>query len=51
MIPRLKAYAATVPAGSREDGDKAIGGIARRRLFIEQRLPELEPWLADHPEG
>jgi aminopeptidase N len=50
LIPRLRAYGATVPPTSRNEIDKAAGGIERRRLFIDRRLPEIARWLAAHPE-
>jgi aminopeptidase N len=50
IVPRLQAYAATVPPGSRAEVTKAVGAVQRRRLFIDQRLPEVASWLAAHPE-
>jgi aminopeptidase N len=49
MLGKLDAFAATIPASSRGEVVKAQSEVRRRRLFIEQRLPEIDHWLAQHP--
>jgi hypothetical protein len=51
IIPRLNAFARTIPATNRAEIDQAIGAVQRRDLFIRSRLPEIERWLAAHPEA
>jgi len=49
MLTKLAAYAATVPASSRGEVDKAVAEIRFRQEVVGKRLPEADRWLAAHP--
>jgi aminopeptidase N len=49
MLPKLEAFARTIPRSSRNVVSKAESEVTRRRLFEQRRLPEVERWLAAHP--
>lgn len=46
MPDRLAKFAATVPASSRGEVDKAISAIRYRLAVIKDRVPQMERWLA-----
>ena len=49
ILPQLKAFAATVPASTRGEVEKAIATILYQRAIVAKRLPEVDRWLAAHP--
>jgi aminopeptidase N len=48
MIGKLDSLAATVPASSRGEIDKAVAAIRYRTGVIRDRAPEIEAWLKAH---
>jgi aminopeptidase N len=46
MLAKLADFAKTTPASSRGEIDKAAAAISARLSVIEQRLPEVDRWLA-----
>ena len=49
ILPKLTAFALTVPASARGEITKATSNISYRAEIIEKRLPEVDRWLAAHP--
>ncbi|MFL5295698.1 MAG: M1 family metallopeptidase [Phenylobacterium sp.] len=49
MLAKLQAFAATVPASSRGEVDKALASIRYVLAVAEKRLPEADRWIAAHP--
>jgi len=49
MLAKLAAFAATVPASSRGEVDKAVAEIRFRQEVTGKRLPEADRWLAANP--
>jgi aminopeptidase N len=49
MLTKLAAYAATVPASTRGEVDKAVAEIRFRQAVTRERLPEADRWLAANP--
>jgi len=49
VLPKLDAFAATVPASTKGEITKAKSAIGYRLEVIAQRLPEVDRWLAAHP--
>ena len=49
ILPRLQAFALTVPASARGEITKATSNISYRVEIIAKRLPEVDRWLAAHP--
>jgi aminopeptidase N len=49
MLDKLDAFARTIPPSSRNEVAKAQSEVRRRRAFAEQRLPEIDRWIAAHP--
>ncbi|MDB5445989.1 MAG: aminopeptidase [Phenylobacterium sp.] len=47
---RLRAFGRTVPASSRGEIDKAAAAVQRRHAFVARGLPEIDRWLAAHPD-
>jgi hypothetical protein len=48
MLGKLKAFAATLPASARGEVEKAASDIRHRQMIAQQRLPEVDRWLAAH---
>ena len=46
MLDKLTRFAATVPASSRGEVEKALASIRFRLSLIKDRVPEMERWLA-----
>ena len=46
MLGKLTRYAATIPASSRGEVEKAAASIRFRLSLIKDRVPEMERWLA-----
>ena len=46
MLDKLAKFAATVPASSRGEVEKALASIRFRLGLIKDRVPEMERWLA-----
>jgi len=49
ILPRLQAFAQTVPASARGEVTKAQSSIEVRAEIVAKRLPEVDRWLAAHP--
>jgi aminopeptidase N len=49
ILPKLKAFAATVPASARGEITKAVSTILYQQVIVTQRLPEVDRWLAANP--
>ncbi len=49
MLAKLTTLAATVPASSRGELDKAAAAIRFRQEIVGKRLPEADRWLAANP--
>jgi aminopeptidase N len=45
-LDKLAAYAPTIPASSRGEVEKAAAAIRFRLGLIQDRVPEMERWLA-----
>jgi hypothetical protein len=49
ILPRLQAFAATVPASTRGEITKAVSTIEVRAEIVAKRLREVDRWLTNHP--
>ncbi|RAK56421.1 M1 family metallopeptidase [Phenylobacterium deserti] len=49
MLAKLAAFGRTAPASTQGEVQKAEAAIQTRLSVIEQRLPEVDRWLAAHP--
>jgi aminopeptidase N len=49
VLPKLKAFAATVPASARGEIAKAVSTILYQQVIVTRRLPEVDRWLTANP--
>ncbi|THD59336.1 M1 family metallopeptidase [Phenylobacterium sp.] len=49
ILPKLKAFAETVPASTRPAVTRTLSGISYRLDIIARRLPDVDRWLAANP--
>jgi aminopeptidase N len=49
ILPKLKAFAATVPASTRGEVTKTVSTVLYQQVIVAKRLPEVDRWLAAHP--
>ena len=50
MLAKLTKFAATIPASSRGEVEKATASIRYRIAVIKDRVPEIDRWLAASPK-
>jgi aminopeptidase N len=50
MVGKLNTFAQTVPASARPAITRTIAAINFRQDIIKNRLPQVDGWLAAHPE-
>jgi aminopeptidase N len=49
ILPKLKAFAATVPASARGEVTKTVSTVLYQQVIVAKRLPDVDRWLAAHP--